>query len=190
MGRKSIISDATVFAAVGEEVARSGRLTMDALRAATGISTGSVYHRYQSREGLLARTWLFALEKFHEVFISALEMPGDFPGELAALATPRFARDDRESAVILACGSVSQFLSEQAPRDIMDRIHASNERARSAVRAFSKEHGLDLVACRLALVAYPLASVKLYLPTEPVPGDLDHYVREACRSALDIGRMQ
>ena len=187
MGRKSTISDSAVFAAVGLEVARSGRLTMDALREATGISTGSVYHRYQSREGLLAQAWLFALEEFQGAFVRALDAPGAFPGEQAALATPRFSREQRDLAIILACGSVSQFLSDHTPEDVMDRIRAANDRARSAMEDFSQKHGYRFLACRLALATYPLASVKTFLPEQVVPGDIDEYVREVCRTTLGVG---
>ncbi|MCA3734974.1 MAG: hypothetical protein INE97_06490 [Phenylobacterium sp.] len=58
-----------------------------------GLSTGSLYHRFGSREGLLGETWLNALLAFQPVFVQALKTPSAV-GEIAAV-TPRFCRERR-----------------------------------------------------------------------------------------------
>ena len=96
MGRKSTFEKDMVYAAVGEEIAEKGQFTLQALSAATGMSTGSVYHRFASRETLLAETWLDAVRSFQEGFLEAIRSPAPDAGEQAALATPRFCRGNPE----------------------------------------------------------------------------------------------
>lgn len=184
MGRKSTFRDASVFAAVGAELAATGRLTIDGLTLATGLSTGSVYHRFGSREALLAETWLDAVRRFQSGFLEALRMETPDAGEQAALATPRFCRADPEAAVILACCRRSEFLGPDTPPVLRDRIASLNDEASAELRRFSRCIDRPLLACRLALVAYPLAAVRLYLPRRPVPKSIDAQLIKACRATL------
>ena len=79
MGRRSTFSDDDVFAAVGRMLVRDGEVRMQSVVAETGVSVGSLYHRFGSREGLLARAWLDTLAAFHDRFLAALDQPGDVP---------------------------------------------------------------------------------------------------------------
>jgi len=103
MGRPSSLRDETVFAGVGALMAGGGSLTLQALVERTGVSVGSLYHRYGSREAMLARAWLAAVRAFQARFLEALEGGSSDAGERAALATPRFCRAEPDLAVLLAC---------------------------------------------------------------------------------------
>lgn len=184
MGRKSILDDARVFAVVGAELAATGRLTMDGLMKATGLSTGSIYHRFSSREGLLAETWVNAVKRFQAGFLDALRSARSHAGEEAALATPRFCRAEPEAAVVLACCRRSEFLGPETPQSLRDQIRELNDEASAELRRFSKRIDRPLLACRLALVAYPLAAVRLFLPQSPVPKSIDAQLLKAYRATL------
>lgn len=184
MGRKSTFEDAGVFAAVGAELAATGRVTLDGLTRATGLSTGSVYHRFSSREGLLAETWLNAVRRFQAGFLEALRREYPDAGEEAALATPRFCRAEPEAAIVLACCRRTEFLGPQTPPALRDQIAVLNDEASLELRRFSQRIDRPLLACRLALVAYPLAAVRLFLPQRPVPKSIDAQLLKACRAAL------
>jgi len=119
MGRLSTIKDANVYGAVGAQLAGKGAVTLQTIVAETGVSIGSLYHRYGSREGLLAQTWLDAVKSFQGGFLAALE-GGDADGDesaggRAALATPRFCRAERSRAIVLSCCRQSEFLSSATP---------------------------------------------------------------------------
>jgi AcrR family transcriptional regulator len=184
MGRKSTFEDARVFAAVGAELAATGRLTIDGLIRTTGLSTGSVYHRFASREALLAETWLDAVQRFQAGFLDALRREMPDAGEEAALATPRFCRTEPEIGVILACCRRTEFLGPEMPQALREQIAALNDETSAALRLFSRRIDRPLLACRLALVAYPLAAVRLFLPQRPVPKSIDAHLIKACRATL------
>jgi len=188
MGRLSTVDDAKVFAAVARQMSAGGTLTLQSVVEETRVSIGSLYHRYRSREGLLARAWADAVKAFHAVVVPELEGLSADAGERAALATPRFCRADRDRAILLACCRRSEFLVEATPPDVRAEINGINDAAAAALARFSRRTGVPLDACRLAIVALPLGAVRLYLPDRAVPRSVDDYVRAGCRAVLEAGR--
>jgi AcrR family transcriptional regulator len=184
MGRKSSVDVAAVYAAVAGELATKGRFTLDALKAASGLSMGSIYHRFGSREGLLAEAWLNSVELFQERFLAALAPNTLEAGLEAALATPRFCRSNPGEAVLLACCRQAEFLGDATPLVLRERIAAANQQVSVAMKHFSAAIDRPLLNCKLALIAYPLGAVRLYLPHAPVPRELDAEVVKAARAAL------
>lgn len=184
MGRKSSVDEEDVYGIVASALAGSGRFTVDTLKAASGLSMGSIYHRFGSREGLLAETWLNAIGRFQARFLDAIA-PGTLGAGLdAALATPRFCRSNRDEAIVLACCRQAEFLGEATPAPLRKRIAAANDAVGTAIRRFAEAVDRPLLACRLALVAYPLGAVRLYLPHHAVPRRLDAEIAKAVRAAL------
>jgi AcrR family transcriptional regulator len=184
MGRKSSLDERRIYGIVAGELAANGRFTIEALTSATGLSMGSVYHRFGSREGLLAEAWLNAVEQFQAQFLSALA-PNDVDAGLkAALATPRFCRSNPDLATLLVCCRQSEFLGESTPGPLRARIASANDVAFAAIRRYAKAIDRPLLACRLALLAYPVGAVRLYLPSRAVPRQVDAEIAKAVRAAL------
>ena len=184
MGRKSSVDEQAVYAVVACELATCGRFTIESLTAATGLSMGSIYHRFGSREGLMAETWLDAVAQFQRQFMAALA-PGTLAAGLdAAMTIPRFCRTNRDQATVLACCRQSEFVGDTTPVPLRRRIVTANDEASIAIRRFAKAAGRPLLACRLALVAYPLGAVRLYLPRSAVPSTLDDEIAKAVHAAL------
>lgn len=184
MGRKSTLPEREVFAEVGRRLATEGAVSLQTIVAETGVSVGSLYHRYGSREGLMAHVWLDAARAFQCRFVAALQAGERDAGVRAALTTPRFCRDEPERALVLACCRRAEFLNSGTPRELQDEIQAVNKPGKQALEAFAKERGIPLDACRAAIIGVPLGIVRLYLPKLPVPMSADAYVVEACRSIL------
>ncbi|MEM9300550.1 MAG: TetR/AcrR family transcriptional regulator [Pseudomonadota bacterium] len=182
MPRKANFSDESVYAAVGAELMERGTLTVDGLKARTGLSIGSIYHRFGSREGLMAATWLAAVSAFQDDFHAAIEGADLDRGVAAALATPRFCRRKRALAVILACCRRSEFLGAKTPAAAQEKIAGVNERAAARLRAFASRVDRPLLACRLAIVDLPVAAVRACLPGD-IPPEVDGYVAR-CYTAL------
>jgi AcrR family transcriptional regulator len=147
---------------------------------------GSIYHRFGSREGLLAEAWLNAVEQFQARFLAALAPMSIDAAVDTALTTPRFCRSNRDEAVLLACCRQSEFFVNATPAPLRARIESANDVAAGAIRRFAVRIDRPLVACRLALVAYPLGAVRLYLPERPVPRLLDTEIAKAVRAALTL----
>lgn len=186
MGRKSTVNDASVYAAVGRQLSENGTMTLHDVVAETGVSVGSLYHRYGSREGLLAQTWLDAVRAFQSGFLIAIKSGDDNAGERAALATPQFCRAEPGRAVVLACCRRTEFIFDEMPHALQAEIYTINEQTRVSIRRFAKRTGYSWRACQLALIAFPLGAVRLYLPTRPVPHAIDAYIVEAYRSVIRL----
>ncbi len=180
MGRASRIDDQAVFAAVARAMA-SGRFRLETVMAEGGLSTGSLYHRFGSREGLLAAAWIDAVTAFQAGFLGALKTEG---GEAAALATPRFCRAEPDKALILTVCRRADFLGEATPADLNVRAETINAEAASALRSYAKEAGLSMPRARAAIVGVPLGIVRLYLPAAAVPRSADALVRDAYRGII------
>lgn len=187
MARSSTFEDSLIFGSVGSLLARTGAVTLQAIVAETGVSIGSLYHRYGSRETLLAMTWLDAVRAFQAEFREALESGADDAGERAALATPKFCRTDNARAIVLACCRQAEFASSAISGELQEAIASANDEAMMALRRFAATRGYSVDACRLGLVAFPLAAVRLYLPDKPVPASIDAYIANAFRAIIGTG---
>jgi AcrR family transcriptional regulator len=60
MGRKAQFTDIEVFDWLGRHLAAAPSVTVQQVSKGTGVSVGSIYHRYGSMDGLLATAWLTA----------------------------------------------------------------------------------------------------------------------------------
>ncbi|MDX1571632.1 MAG: hypothetical protein R3200_14220 [Xanthomonadales bacterium] len=184
MPGRSTFSDSTVFKHVALSLIEHGDLKLDRLSSDSGVSMGSLYHRYGSREGLMGRAWLTAVEAFHEIFLEAIDKADLKSGVEAALATPRFCRANPSLAAILACCRQAEFIEPGASPDLAGPITEANRRPAEALRAFAERVDRRLLACRLALLDWPLAVVRPYLPRRRVPDSADEYVVRGYWAAL------
>lgn len=184
MGRKPKFERDEILKAAGAEVVTAGALRLERLAEHTGLSMGSLYHRFASREALLGEAWLHALQSFHERFLAALATKTADAADEAALATPRFCRDQFELARILACCRREDFIGPKTPPAIARRIEEANAELGRELARFAHRLNRPLLACRLALAAYPLAAVRLYLPDKRPPTSLDTEILKAARAAL------
>src|SRR5215467_5864891 len=102
MGRPRRYDEAAILAgATLASAERSPReLTIAAVATRAGVPVGSIYHRYASREAILADLWLGLVEPFQEGFLVTLDGPDPLRAGLAAVrrvcawvrAHPREAR--------------------------------------------------------------------------------------------------
>jgi hypothetical protein len=87
-------------------------------------------------------------------------------------------------AMLLACCRQAEFLGEATPAELRARIASVNDEVAAAVRQFARVIDRPLLACRLALIAYPLGAVRLYLPASPIPKELDAEIIKVARVAF------
>lgn len=176
----STLNTDELYAAVGSHLAIKGSVTLQDIVKTVGCSIGSLYHHYQSREGLLAAAWLDAATTFQGVFLTALSQSG----QKAALATPRFCRTEKAKAVILACCRKSEFLNDNTPAQLRKDIEMLNKKTEAHIRIFAEQSGHSLEDCLLSIVAFPLGAVRLYLPARDVPVALDMKIARAYDATL------
>lgn len=176
---------ATVAAAHGP-----GAATIQAIAKAAGAPTGSLYHRFPSRDVLLGTLWLDLVGRFQAGWIEAVEA-GDT--DAAALHTPAWVREHPTESRLLLLHRREDFLAGDWPADLAERAAHVNDHAGAVLRAFTRaELGDDLPASvrrmRFALVEIPYAAVRPYVAArQPPPPDLDALVLTASQAVLDQG---
>lgn len=186
MGRHSTIDDTALYGIIGRTMIEDGSVSIQRVVKQTGISSGSLYHRYKSREGLLAHAWLDALSAFQGRFLEVMSAGGAKVGEEAALVTPRFCREFHDRALILACCQSSQFLGSETDRTLLEESNVRNTEMALLLENFAKISEASLDSCYLGIVQYPLAVARHYLPKRKVPNTAEKYVRAAYHAAMGI----
>lgn len=182
----STLNERQIFGWVGSHLAKSGSITLQDIVKGTGVSVGSIYHHYGSREELLARAWIDAVSVFQNRFLTALESGEVDAGERAAMTIPQFCREDVERAKLLICCRREELISKTLPEDLANQIRDINKTAEKKLMRFAKSQGYSLAAVKLGLIAYPLGAVRLHLPDQKIPKSLDEYVKAAYLSAVKM----
>lgn len=106
---------------------------ISAIAAHLGGGVGSIYHRFGSREEILARLWLRSVERFQAgLFAVAARADGDPHDTLVRLAghVPAYCRAHRDEAVALVelatrispYGLVRPYLGRAVPRRVDEAV--------------------------------------------------------------------
>ncbi len=159
--------------------------TIGAIARELGAPTGSIYHRFSSRDVLLAEVWLHTVEAFQAGFVAELAN-----GELreagleAALYTPRWVRLHRLPARLLLLHHRDDFLPGGWPPEVADRAGRLATEMSRALRSFARNAlsstgGAAIRRARFALVDVPGAAVRPHLRADE---DLPEVVEELVRA--------
>ncbi|WP_067797831.1 TetR/AcrR family transcriptional regulator [Actinomadura formosensis] len=180
MGRPAKFSEDQILDAALAVTAEDGpaAATVGAIARRLGAPTGSIYHRFGSRDLLLATLWARCVRRFQEGFITALAADD---AESAALHTPRWCRSHLDEAAVLLLHRRQDLVAEWP-----DRFAALNRESVDALNAFAGRHpGLDRERLVFATVDVPYGAVRRHLlDRRPPPPAVDDLIVTACRAVL------
>jgi AcrR family transcriptional regulator len=155
-------------------------VTMGAVAAAVGAPSGSLYHRYRSREDLIADVWLGVVEEFQAGFIARLEGEGLLA---AALYTPAWVRTHPREARLLLLHRREDLVGAEWPPAIRARAEAATRAIDDAIAAAVR--GRDRGRILFALLDVPYGAVRRFVASgEPPPRAVDALVRAAVLAVL------
>ena len=181
-------ADEFLDAAVRRIAARGpAAATVSAIAADLRAPSGSFYHRFRSREALVAAAWLRSVERFQEGFLARL-VRGD--GLEAALHTPRWARARPEEARLLLLHRREELVTGPFPAELRVRAEAAIRQVDDGLRAFARARlgGVTAAAVRrvwFAVVDVPYAAVRRHLAAGEAPPPLaDELIRAAYRATM------
>lgn len=196
MARTARFTDDDVLDAALDSVALRGReVTIADVAEALGGPVGSIYHRFGSREELLARLWLRSVARFQAGLFDLADAAGadGDPHRLLvdlAVHVPRYCRSNVAEATALTLHRQSRLL-RQCPDGLVDQVRTVNDRLDAlTVELAARRYGstdtefVDLVvtACRTA----PYGLVRPHLGRDVPPG-VDTAVAAAADAILRIG---
>src|SRR3979411_1240575 len=146
MARPSKFSRNEVVGAAAALAAASGpgAVTVSAVAASLGAPTGSIYHRFESRQELMAEAWLWASESSQAALIAALGRGSEPAGVKAAPQTIHWARDPPGWARLLVLYRRTDFMPGPLPGRLRSRAERLGSELDAALSAFAAAtHGPD-----------------------------------------------
>ncbi|WP_134046000.1 TetR/AcrR family transcriptional regulator [Amycolatopsis arida] len=172
----------------------TGAATITKVAERMAAPVGSVYHRFASRDLLLARLWVRTVRRFQHGYLERLTDDDlDVAATGAALHVVRWAREHPAEARVLTLYR-QQDLVARWPDELDPELSTLNDAATAAVRRHARRRygRADAASVRrvsFAIVDVPYAAVRPHLLAgEAPPAMLDAMVVTACRSVLAAGR--
>ncbi|MFE3198071.1 TetR/AcrR family transcriptional regulator [Embleya sp. NPDC059237] len=192
MGRKPRFGDDDFLDAALRVAARAGAagVTMAAVAAEAAAPVGSVYHRFASRDLLLARLWVRTVQRFQEPFLAALADPDPERGaDRAIRAVLDWAREHPDQARVLLLHRREDLVAHW-PNELGRDPAGINDALREALRAYTRARfgrvspaGLERVT--FALVDVPYAALRRHLGAgRTPPRSIEAAALAASRAAL------
>jgi AcrR family transcriptional regulator len=193
MGRKAIFGRSDMASAALRLVADRGpaAVTVSALAREVGAPTGSIYHRYRSREQLLAELWLDVVEGFQSDFVATLAQARDLA---SAVATARFmvswSREHPLESRLLLLHRRQDFMEGAWPDELAGRAAALEPQLGAALRAFGeqvfgKADAPTMARLRYALLDAPFGAIRPYVQSQKrLPAVVDELVADTAAAVL------
>jgi AcrR family transcriptional regulator len=153
-----------------------------AIARESGAPVGTLYHRFGSRDGVLAAAWLRALERFHRRWIAAAQTPEPVDAGVAmAVSVVAFARDHPDDARLLIA------LRRRDLLDTAEDVSTLNAPVAAQITRLARElygcaDARELDHVTRAIVDLPYAAVRRHRP--PLPPWLEEDVATAARTLL------
>jgi AcrR family transcriptional regulator len=191
MGRKSHFTNEQFYTAAMNRVVENGpgSVTVASIAEAIGAPVGSVYHRFPSREMIMAGLWLGIAEKFQKGFLEILDS-GDCIA--ASLYSPQWVRRNLIESKILLLYRREELIGGEWPEQVRERAEVLEQELRSGLVSFVKNYfgrcsGKNIQRTVFALIDVPLASVRRHLENDETPPEyVDKLVRETCITIMEV----
>lgn len=197
MGRRAKYDRDSIRCSALELISEDGpnAATIAAIAGRIGAPTGSIYHRYGSRELLLADLWLTVVKSFQDGMIEIIGGGGDpvESGVRAALYMPGWVREHLNEARLLLLHRREDFVGGDWPEEVRERAEQVGKDLvgcvqRYAAGLYGKPTADNLRRVRFALLDLPYGAVKYYVQAGKKPPDaLDELIETACRAVLEDG---
>jgi AcrR family transcriptional regulator len=178
---KRLFEDAD-FLAVARDLAAAGgpaSVTVTSVSERLGAPVGSFYHRFASRDVLLANVWLGTALAFQTGFIASVKAGN---GLAAALHTPIWVRSHFQEARAFILYHRDDFAHGNWPQDLKDRVVRQGRLVDAAYKRLARDTfggvgANELRLARFVLADAPKAAVGPYLRQGvPPPAIVDEII--------------
>jgi AcrR family transcriptional regulator len=163
-------------------------VTVAAISARLKSPTGSFYHRFASRDALLAQLWFDTVTKFQEGIAAALE---DGDGLRAALHTPAWVREHLDEGRLLLLYHRDDFVHGDWPQALRERLAEQGRLGEARLRKFARDTfgragPNEMRRAQFILSEVPVAAVRQHLMRgEPPPKIVDELIRTTWHAVVD-----
>jgi AcrR family transcriptional regulator len=194
MGRPAKHSEDRILHAAGQLVSERGpaATTITAIGQALGAPSGSIYHRFRTRDELLGKLWLSKARLFQGRVEAALKAPDAKPAALAAAhSILDTAREDMIGARIMLLYRREDFFVPGWPASMKRDAERLGQQAHAMVdltarRLFGKSTTSTRQAMRFAMLEAPVAAIKSYVACgEAFPDATYELIRKVFDAVID-----
>lgn len=194
MGRTAKYTDQDILDAALGLVAEDGAqaASVVAIARRLGAPSGSIYHRFSSRDLILATLWIRTVKRFQQGFLEALTCEDSRLGaERAVMHTLDWTAAHRSEAKILTMYRREDLIALW-PDELGDDLSSLNDGVRNAVAGFTARHfgavnAETLGKTGFALIELPYAAARHTIRHGQAPPWLPRTVITASIAALDTG---
>jgi AcrR family transcriptional regulator len=166
------------------------RATIEAISDASGAPTGSIYHRFGSRDELVTRLWMRAVRRSQAAFLEAVDRVDPAAAAVAGgLSIFDFCRAEPRDARLLVSFRPEDLVRAAPGGPLADELHELNRPVETAVAGLARAlHGRATRAAldQVLLVTFdlPYGAVRRHLiagaePPERLRADLERALRAA-----------
>jgi AcrR family transcriptional regulator len=146
----------------------AGQATIEAIAGASGAPTGSIYHRFGSRDELLAQLWIRAVRRSQASFIAAIDIDDPETAALAgAMSIVDFCEEEPADARLLVSFRQEDLvrMTRGKPPDELADLNRPIERAvvDLARRLYGRPTATNVNRTLLAVFDLPYGAVRRYL---------------------------
>lgn len=189
MGRKAYFKNEEFINSAVQIIAKDGlkALTIAALAKRINAPVGSVYHRFPSRDALLAEVWLNIIELFQNEFLEKLQDDG----LQATLSCVQWVRMHPNEARIMLLYRIYDLTSGKWPEDLQKRARRLAKELQEGIFAFTKKqfgHVTKENTDRAIFAIYdaPIGIIRRYLRDDKVPPQsVNDLVRETYEAVIE-----
>ena len=160
-----------------------------AIAKASGAPTGTLYHRFGDRNGILAAAWLRALERFQSRAMAAAADTSLETAVAMAVSFVQFARELPGDARLLLTLRPSDLLDGEPDSSFVDRLATMNAPLLARLDDFARqlygktdERTMETVA--RAVADLPYGVVRRHANDDPMPSWLEADVAAGVRALL------
>jgi AcrR family transcriptional regulator len=172
----------------------SASATVEAIADVSGAPTGSIYHRFGSRDGLLTRLWIRAVYRSQASFLAALEHEDPRAAALAAAQSIlQFCQQEPADARLLVSFRREDLIRTAPSGQLADELEELNRPVQAAVvalarRLYGRPTQAALNRTLLAVFDLPYGAVRRYLITgTKIPAGLRDDLARAVKAVLEMG---
>ena len=192
MGRPARFDNEQILDATAVIVAEGGpgQATVASIAQRLGAPSGSIYHRFESRDLLLARLWIRTVRRAQKGFLAALALEDvEQAASEAALHIPRWSRQHMPEAAVLLLYR-REDLADRWPAELGQEVFELNREMERAIRGFTRRlfgrvTSADLQRVAFALIDVPYGASRRYLLAgRPPPPTLDQLLLRTLRCTL------
>jgi AcrR family transcriptional regulator len=166
--------------------------TIEAIADASGAPTGSIYHRFGSRDELITRLWMRAVYRSQASFLAALEEPDPQEAALAAaMSIVDFCEEHPADAHLLVSFRREDLIRRAPEGSLADELAELNRPVQRAVvnlarRLYGKRTRAALDRTLMVVFDLPYGAVRRYLITGArMPPGLRADLTRAISAVLD-----